>query len=213
MKDTKFVELLNLYLDHQISETEAAQLEAEIRSNPARHRLYRQYCQMQKACTLLTEQFCAEAPAKTSMTAAARQRPLAMSFFYAAGLAAAACVAVLVINRPGDAVTGPALATNVTPMARGVAPAPSPVVQSEEMSTVFTTQALAQIPEPTVGQALFADAVTERYDWMNQVRLQPVQSVPVVFESKPEHAVDRDTFRSRRPFQATVEMTAFQFQK
>ena len=33
MKDTKFIELLNLYLDHQISETDAAALEAEIRQN------------------------------------------------------------------------------------------------------------------------------------------------------------------------------------
>ena len=31
MKDTKFTELLNLYLDHQISPEETALLEAEIR--------------------------------------------------------------------------------------------------------------------------------------------------------------------------------------
>ncbi len=48
---------------------------------------------------------------------------------------------------------------------------------------------------------------------MNELRLNPVQPTPVVFESAPVRAPDREAFRSRRPFQATVEMTAYQFQK
>ena len=36
MKDNEFIELLNLYLDHEISQEDAARLEAEVQRNPAR---------------------------------------------------------------------------------------------------------------------------------------------------------------------------------
>jgi hypothetical protein len=57
MKDSEFIELLNLYLDHEISADNAARLEAEVQGNPERRRVYRQYCRMQKACTLLANDF------------------------------------------------------------------------------------------------------------------------------------------------------------
>ena len=47
MKDSEFIELLNLYLDHEISVADAARLEAEVQGSPARRRVYREYCQMQ----------------------------------------------------------------------------------------------------------------------------------------------------------------------
>ena len=215
MKDTKFIELLNLYLDHQISETESAQLEAEIRSNPARYRLYRQYCQMQKGCTLLTEKFCAEAPAKASVAPAGRSHRSAVAYYYAAGLAAAACVALLVVTRPAGTNAGPALAASNPSDVRPVMPAPvrPTVAEPQEMRTVFTTQALAQLEAQAEGSALFTAAGPSSFEWMNELRLHPVQSVPVVFESAPDRTPERDAFRSRRPFQATVEMTAYQFQK
>ena len=57
MKQDKFIELLNLYLDGALTPDAAAELEREITSDPARHKIYRQYCQMQRACTLLSERF------------------------------------------------------------------------------------------------------------------------------------------------------------
>ncbi len=81
------------------------------------------------------------------------------------------------------------------------------------MRTVFTTQALAPLEEaPGVARVFVADNA-ESFNWMNELRLNPVQPTPVVFESAPARAPDRDAFRSRRPFEATVEMTAYQFQK
>ncbi len=215
MKDTKFIELLNLYLDHRISETESAQLEAEIRHNPARYRLYRQYCQMQKGCTLLTEKFCAEAPAKASVAPSVRKHRRAVAYYYAAGLAAAACVALLVVTRPTGTNTGPAFATSNPSDVRTAMPVPArpTVAEPQEMRTVFTTQALAQLEAQAEGSALFTADTRTSFDWMNEVRLHPVQSVPVVFESTPDRTPERDAFRSRRPFQATVEMTAYQFQR
>lgn len=214
MKDTKFIELLNLYLDHQISETDAAALEAEIRQNPARHRLYRQYCQMHKACAQLSSQFTAEAPARASVVRDRSARRLAPLAYFGAGLAAAAaCVAVVVMNRPAATPTGaPALAATATPFP--AAPLlPPPAAPKQELRTVFTTQALAQLEEPHNLAPVYVANTTDSFDWMNDLRLNPVQATPVVFESAPVRTPDRDTFRSRRPFQATVEMTAYQFQK
>ena len=39
MNDSEYIELLNLYLDHEISAADAARLEAEVQSNPARRRI------------------------------------------------------------------------------------------------------------------------------------------------------------------------------
>jgi len=57
ISDKKFIELLNLYLDHEISADEVRVLEAEIMSSPARHTLYRQYCAMHKGCLELASTF------------------------------------------------------------------------------------------------------------------------------------------------------------
>lgn len=61
MTHDKFIELLNLYLDGALPPAEAAALEREIHGNVQRRRIYRQYCQMQKACTHLSERFREEA--------------------------------------------------------------------------------------------------------------------------------------------------------
>ncbi|MBX3750337.1 MAG: hypothetical protein KF897_09630 [Opitutaceae bacterium] len=214
MKDTKFIELLNLYLDHQISETDAAALEAEIRQNPARHRLYRQYCQMHKACAQLSAQFTAEAPAPARAASAKPARRLASLYYYGAGLAAAACVAFIVMSRPASAPSGAPALAGTTPAAFPVAaPLPPPAAPTQELRTVFTTQAIAPLEEAANVAPVFVAANSESFDWMNELRLNPVQPTPVVFESTPARVPDREAFRSRRPFEATVEMTAYQFQK
>jgi hypothetical protein len=56
MKDKRFLELVNIYLDGEISEAETLELEGEIRSSAKRMDEYRRYCRMQKACMLLAEQ-------------------------------------------------------------------------------------------------------------------------------------------------------------
>ena len=66
MKDQEFIELLNLYLDHEISPADAARLEAEVQSNLPRRALYNQYCRMQKACTSLGADFRAAGTASGS---------------------------------------------------------------------------------------------------------------------------------------------------
>ncbi len=53
MKESRYIELLNLYIDHRLTPAEAAELEAEVQSNPRRRKIYSQYCRIQKACALI----------------------------------------------------------------------------------------------------------------------------------------------------------------
>lgn len=119
MKETKFIELLNLYVDQEISAQDARQLELEIAHNPERRKVYLQYCRMHRASAVLFESFKAGAkPVGDNLAEAAKRVDDKILLFpaksssrsrrwaYASGLvAAAACLAfVLVKNdslRPG----------------------------------------------------------------------------------------------------------------
>lgn len=114
MKDTEFIELLNLYLDHELTPADCARLEAEVKTNPIRRRVYEQYCRMQKACSELAADFAAEAPAsnaralRASGAQNARQRPVAL---FALGSMAAAAAAVAIFFAARTTTTAPAGAT------------------------------------------------------------------------------------------------------
>ena len=54
MNDREFIELLNLYVDREISAEDAIRLESEVIANPRRREVYDQYCRMQKACSMLS---------------------------------------------------------------------------------------------------------------------------------------------------------------
>ena len=132
MKDSEFIELLNLYLDHEISAADAARLEAEVQSSAERRRIYEDYCRMQKACRQLAAKFATEAEAAAAPAdrkivafnvaaaeAAAKRRSRAGNYYLSGAVAAAAaCVAVVMIGQ--DRVSG-AGNVPVTPAAPAVA--------------------------------------------------------------------------------------------
>ena len=112
MKDSEFIELLNLYLDHEITAADAARLEAEVQKNAAHRQRYQQYCRMQKACKVLAADFQTEEAAAAAndkkvvafdpaaARAAAGRRTRTPGFYVASGLiAAAACVALIFAKR------------------------------------------------------------------------------------------------------------------
>ena len=122
MKESRFIELLNLYVDQELSPADAAELELEISRNLGRRRTYEQYCRMHRACVMLFENERAPAPHLTKLNAAVRDadekvvafpgaalaanerggrsRPGAAPAWAAAGLvAAAACVALVVMRQ------------------------------------------------------------------------------------------------------------------
>ena len=61
MKDNRFIELVNLYIDRQITAAETAELEAEMQSNPQRRAVYRQYCRLHSATKQVYHSFRADA--------------------------------------------------------------------------------------------------------------------------------------------------------
>jgi len=130
MKESRYIELLNLYVDHQLTSAEAAELEAEVQRSPERRKTYLQYCRMQKACGLLFEADRTLAP-KTAAAVIAIRNPSARRTDWTpsifgwgglrmAGYAAAAACAVIVGLRflPGEAPSVPpanSLVASVSP--------------------------------------------------------------------------------------------------
>lgn len=108
MKENRFIELLNLYVDQQLTAAEATELETEIQRVPERRRTYEQYCRMQKACVELFEQERQSAPSTTKLSRALADADRKVIAFpeprrvwlqrglYSTGVAAmAACVALV----------------------------------------------------------------------------------------------------------------------
>ncbi len=231
MKDPEFIELINLYLDHEISPADAARLEAEVQGNVQRRRVYEEYCRMQKACVLLARHAEPAVEADQRNVVAFEREPRRVWGFgtYATGLfAAAACVALVWVMRnriePGvDRAAGPSGESVASvqpvktemPQQRMIARTISVTPRNNELKSAFTVPVLALNGNaPRASEILTtADA---RFDWMKTVQVSPAMHVPVedlVFEVKPADARDSRTFLSHQPIQAQVEMTAFQFQR
>lgn len=213
MKNAKFIELLNLYVDRQISAADAALLEAEIQKNPERRKVYREYCQMQKACSILSETFSTETSSEKRVSVEAAPRRFAFATYAMGFAAAAACVALVVVNRPASET----LPTSRNAIVAAPASAPAAVVS-----------AVAATPEPTrptLYPAFPGIARTEAraaelaktghlpLDWMNQVQVQRVKVEDLWFANSPELQTRDLTLRNTRPAQGQIESTAFTFQK
>ncbi len=228
MKESRFIELINLYIDRQIGPEEAAELEAEIARSPAHRRTYLQYCRMHRACTLLFEDF--HAPA-TALTQALSQAEGKVTAFPArgyrlarvalgTGLAAAACVAFILVNHPAQKTILPlAEKPGVTEVAQVSVPPESfhmavvtPVVRPVEFQTVFAAHKISLASNRGA-----SDAQRAAFDWMRQIDLSPMSTVSNsenVFESQPEIPSSELRFqRERKQDQPAAEMTAFEFQR
>lgn len=130
MKDTRFTELINLYIDRQITAAESAELEAEIRDNPARRQAYVEYCRLHRATRLVYESFRSNAergqPAARGYARIEKfeqaKRGRRYSWLYAVGGAAAAVACLSVVSLRYAASN----ATVETPVVQTAAlPAPS----------------------------------------------------------------------------------------
>jgi len=193
MKESKFIELLNLYVDHQISSEDAALLEAEIQQNAKRRKIYREYCQMQKACATLAETFRAEAPTATGRIVefAPERRSWSIATYAMGALAAAACIALVVVNRHrfAPAHSGPAQTVASTDLP---APAIATSVQAvEKVSAPVSTRPALQpafaglTKENSEVAATTASAERAPLDWVHQVNLEPVTSETLWFATRP----------------------------
>ncbi|MBT3483512.1 MAG: hypothetical protein HN457_19030, partial [Opitutales bacterium] len=57
MNQDRFIELLNLYLDEEISAADYSDLMLEVSGDPERQKIFEEYRRIYKACTRLGESF------------------------------------------------------------------------------------------------------------------------------------------------------------
>jgi hypothetical protein len=209
MKDSEFLELLNLYLDHEITPADAARLEAEVARDPERLKVYRQYCRMQKACVELAQQHRDSAPAEEALTAAFAPRPAwsAASIWTTGILAAAASLAVvLAYRRPATAPTAPIVAQAAP--AVSVAPAP------DQFQPVLVATSLA-LDKAGPDKLFPADDRNGQFAWISQVQLTPIRLTPSdqLFADPKPYELARPAPSDPAVLPEQIDQTAFQFRK
>jgi hypothetical protein len=213
MKDSEFIALLNLYLDHEITAEDSARLEAEVLRDPQRRHLYRQYCQLQKACVTLAEQARESAPAEEILAATFAPRPVWSGGLWAAGaLAAAACAGFVLLGHWRSAPAAAPAAISIPASAAVAVSAPAAALPPlRKLQPVFDTRMLTA---NGAGQpALFAPAAGDsQFAWMSQLQMTPIQSISVdKLLAEPKPALQLDNRPDAQP--GTVETAAFQFQR
>lgn len=240
MKESKFIELLNLYIDQEISREDAAALEAEILRAPERRKVYQQYCRMARASGLLFERFHAQsAPTTGKLVAAARQadekvvafpggiaaRRHVAGWYMAAGLTAVAACVGFVLMRP---VAPAGALAEVKP---AVVPAVTVAVsQPVSMPQAAVAPASVAVPPQRLGgefQPVFAAFTKEArppllasgnvnsYNWIQEVKITPMRLTPdrVFTPASGPTALPVETVGERSAEPNQVETTAFQFQR
>lgn len=217
MKDTRFTELVNLYIDRQISPEETAELETEIQVNPRRRQIYQQYCHMHRATKLVYESFRAhvDQPAGTAVQPgsiayfAQRRQKVRRNFWLstAGGLAAAAACFALYLAR-----------MDVAPGAANPGSATQVVVAAPKPATPAVVPAIAAA-KPDYAALL----TTMRQNQSSALAMSQNEAVrPVaLFDDGVFDAKQELTPENRRIFQTkgkadnrpAAEFTAFQFQR
>jgi hypothetical protein len=222
MNDNRFIELVNLYIDRQITAAEAAELEAEMQDNPRRRAVYRQYCQLHSATKQVYDRF--RANATEFQPAPAGGRAVIADFdnrgrknwiHYVGGLATAACLALVLVR----------YSNNTQPAAAAVAKVePKPAVQTAAAETAMAHQPPSLIslrrevtPEPGYSALLTALREEEQQAFASpeiQASRLPSLFDDGVFEVKPVLPVNgQRTFHSKQAPAQPAEFTAFQFQR
>lgn len=240
MSERRFLELLNLYIDEQISAAEAAELESEVLSNPERRLVYDEYCRLQRACCLLGESARQSAPSSAVFARSLRDaerkiatprlapwRPSTVGLFSTAAMAACIALVFVVNQRPEPLLTGGELVAENNESGNAPVVA-APVMVSVPVHAAPATPAspikvLALDVSPEVQavarnarEAEIASTDREALEWMQRVDLLPVSRVIVdewAFESRPVLHTDHHVFRSRPSIPENAEFTAFQFQR
>jgi len=231
MKENRFIELLNLYIDRQITAAETAELEAEIQGNPKRQAVYRHYCQIHSATKLVYESFRAvaadqpvHAAGKTGVVELFETRRRRNNWmYYSAAFAAAACLAlVFVVNRPAaQPEQAPVLAVQSLPV-----PVSAPVALRVD-ATVSAQPGLVSLrsnvapmsPDYVAMLAALREQDEERAFTNERLqigRIQPLFNDDMFENRRVLTSQEQRTFRSQpaTPVSAQqAEFSAFQFQR
>lgn len=228
MKESKFIELLNLYIDQQISPEEVARLEEEIIANPRRRRTYQQYCRMHRACTLVFAQYSphAEHAAETDWRSDDRiefrpRRTWWRWGQYAAGVAAMGCLAVLgtrVYLHVARTAPPPATVAKTAPTPAPTVAAAVPVATLPAGRFVAQRLYLTSPMDSERGASLVLTSTPARVTPLPVAQNGSASSRPTIeqFVFQPDATTPVDNtlvFRGRSSANATEEMAAYQFQR
>ena len=216
MKDREFIELLNLYVDREISAEDALRLESEVVASPKRREVYDQYCRMQKACSMLSDDIAEATPApEVTIVQFPTQSPWHIGQFALGIAAAAACAVGIVTYKLRDTSRYLAVADSPVAAVRPVqAPTPLGLVgDSEAMKPVFSTRALAQ----HVFAAAEGPAPVSQLNWIGDIQMPPVftaaNSEFLINPRTDIKAAALTDAQGQGDSQEPAEMAAFRFQR
>lgn len=234
MKDNRFIELLNLYIDRQITAEETAELESEIQSSPQRQAVYRQYCQIHTATKQVYASFRASStdqpavePGHTGVIELFESRRRRTTWIhYAGGLTAAACLALALVRYQSSTAPAQTPLVAAKPQSVMVAATPiapvAPVAVTVEPSPGLMTlrNAVNTAPDYTAMLAALREQDEERAFSNERVYVSAAPSLfgDGVFETKQTlTSQDQRVFRSRQNSSSSpapqAEFSAFQFQR
>lgn len=190
MKDSRFIELLNLYVDREITPAEAAELEAEVHRSAEHRGVFNQYARMDRACTIVLSQHeAAPAPKLAAALADADRKVVGFPaqaggrsklVFFGGLLAAAAAVAIVFVNRDAP----PATALDPVPSQ----PQTQVVVLPPVAPVITGREAVVALP---FGDRPVQTAATVRspFAWMTSMefsRTTPLSDEDVLLVARPE---------------------------
>lgn len=229
MKDHRFIELVNLYIDRHISAEETAELEAEIQASPQRRAVYRQYCQLHSATKQVYESFRtntgpqAGVPAGRVVTGSFARRRRSNWIHYAGGLTAAACLTVLFVryNAGSSPAAGELAGTAPTPVVQVATATPPAPVAIERVATAPAATMVSLkdhlSAEPDYAAMLAALRREEQRAFANgEIQSSRLPSLfdDGVFDARQfAPANNQRTFRGKQAPAQQAEFTAFQFQR
>jgi hypothetical protein len=216
MKDSEFIELLNLYVDHELSAADSARLEAEVANDSARRKTYREYCMMHKACDVLAAAY-RDPQAETPRFMVEQEKSTGWGWgagLVTGGLLAAACLAFAFVMHVRQ-VAPPGAMSGAQPLDAVATTVDAPAAR--RMSTHLTTSELQPVLN-TRDWTNPAAVQNESLAWMNKVELTPLQrtnAVPMPTFPAASLLLNGDTNAttvSAQP-EAQIEHVAFQFQR
>lgn len=252
MNNSRFIELLNLYVDQELSAEDAVELEREILQNPQRRATYNQYCRMQRASVALFDAVNRQAPvpqmgrlweAVQRADAKMEQFPTPLvapvvrrrwsgwqPLILAGGMAASLLVVATLAWRGAESGVAVAPLAPEAPLS-GVAVVQSetvrlPVIERRSVmdrngssaGTLFLATWLRSAGEFETRAGEYAVDEAANLDWMNRVEFRAMPQVAperLRFEARRTllDTTDPQTFRGRGGSAASIEMSAFQFQR
>jgi len=230
MNEERFTELLNGYIDCELSEAEARELELEIADRPDRRATYEQYCRINQACQLVMKPRRAAIPQPPlrAIVAAARRpeneiefptpavrRPAWAGFkLFTGGLITAGLALMISLNLRSP--SGEAMAVN--PANASTAPAAASEQTASAYRTILTLDAFAMSQEAG-REATMLTPAKDPFEWMRQVEFEPIERIDVntlVFSNDQPIHVPNGMYAPYPGLDDSPppsEMTAFQFQR